>query len=270
MPQIYISYSNSDRTITGEICNVLEAAGIRCLRIPRDIIPGEESDAVLDKCLDRSDGLIAILSAEANRSERVHREIARAVNRHIPILAVQIEDFTPSDAFAYLPVVYVQWFDARTRPIERHFSRLVAAARRMVGYQSADSIATKAAIEPRASERALPHPTAAVRLRVDRRMLALILLFAMGTFLSFLVWSYRNVDDRMVEGLISRSREASLLQPPRITSNLDIADVDVFFPSADLPETPIVLRARTRAGSDAQNELIAPPSAMFVPIASAT
>jgi hypothetical protein len=230
MRWLYISYSKSDRAIADQVCTALEAAGMRCRIIPRDAVRGVELDAAVDENIDRSQGLVVILSAEANRSERVQREVARAARRHLPILPIRIEDVSPSGAIAEFldPIV---WFDARTRPLERHFSHLVDAARGLVGYRSADRIEAVPA----------PPPLAQATARVDRRILALVLLVAISAFLSFLAWTYRNVDDSTVASLVSRSREASLMQPPRITANLDIADVDVFFPGADLPETPIAI-----------------------------
>ena len=79
----FISYSNLDRTVADAAVAVLESRGIRCWIAPRDITPGLDwSEAIVD-AIERSKVMVLVLSAHANGSPQIKREVERAVNRGI-------------------------------------------------------------------------------------------------------------------------------------------------------------------------------------------
>jgi hypothetical protein len=248
---IYICHNHGrhDRTIASVIKDRLEERGYRCLLDP--CLPPGEAEGAAAKDLFGCRAMVLVFSEAANRSEQVHREVERARSREIPIVPFRIEDVTPRGPLEFL--TYIAWIDGFNPPIERRLRQLVEAVTQLVGaaptrsFTSAERAEARASIEPHrdvgpmAAERAAPE-----RRRVDRRILAAILLLAIGAFLAGLAWTFRNVEDSTVSSLMSRPREARLVEPTRIATNLDIADVDVFFPGADLPETPVAM-----ASSDA-------------------
>ncbi len=119
----FISYSNLDRTVADAAVAVLESRGIRCWIAPRDITPGLDwSEAIVD-AIERSSVMVLVLSAHANGSPQIKREVERAVNRGIPIIPFRIEDVPLSKALEYF-ISSPHWLDALTPPLEEHLHYL--------------------------------------------------------------------------------------------------------------------------------------------------
>lgn len=84
---VFLSYSAQDKIITEAICAALESAGLRCWIAPRDIVPGQEWNAAIVRGIESSRVVVSLLSAHANASKQVMREVERAVAQGIPISA---------------------------------------------------------------------------------------------------------------------------------------------------------------------------------------
>jgi hypothetical protein len=113
---IFISYSSKNHLVADELCAILESKNIRCWIAPRDAPVGKPWAASIMRAINRSRAMVLILSAESNRSGQVQREVDRAVEKQIPIVALRIEDVQLSEPLEYYISIF-QWKDALNRPI---------------------------------------------------------------------------------------------------------------------------------------------------------
>lgn len=120
---VFISYSSRDKPTADAVCATLEARCIRCWIAPRDILPGAEYAAALVDAIGASRIFVLVLSAHANASPQVRREVERAVSKGLPILPFRIEDVALSKSMEYF-VGSQHWLDALTPPLERHLQNL--------------------------------------------------------------------------------------------------------------------------------------------------
>ncbi len=95
---VFISHSNQDKTVASAMCTRLEQAGIRCWIAPRDVRPGRNWGSEIIRGLDNAKVMIVVLSASANRSRPVIKEVERAFGKDILIISVRTEEVEPSEA----------------------------------------------------------------------------------------------------------------------------------------------------------------------------
>lgn len=114
-PQVFISYASSDFSHATELCEVLEGAGVPCWIAPRDIgrelLPYTEAIA---RSMGQVRAVVVVLSAMANRSVHIPRELDLALERKLPIVPVRVDDVRPSGQLKYL-LSTCQWLDAFER-----------------------------------------------------------------------------------------------------------------------------------------------------------
>jgi len=128
---VFISYSNKDKTTADAICAALEVNGIRCWIAPRDILPGSDwGEAIID-AIHACRAMLLIFSSNSNTSPQIKREVERAVNAGIPVVPVRIEDVLPSKTLEYF-ISTQHWLDALTPPMEQHLQYLVTTMRAML------------------------------------------------------------------------------------------------------------------------------------------
>jgi hypothetical protein len=154
MPRdVFISHSALDKKVAETICSALEEAGIRCWVAPRDVRPGRSFPGEITRAIQQSKVMLMIFSRHSNSSEQVLREVQLAVDCHLPIVRLRIEDVILSDDLKYY-LSTPHWLDALTPPISKHIPRLEAAIRELLG-QSGDENA--AAVPPPATEVVAKH-----------------------------------------------------------------------------------------------------------------
>lgn len=153
---VFISYSSTDKPTADATCATLEAAGVRCWIAPRDIAPGADWGAAIVEALDSCKVMVLIFSASANASPQIRNEIARAVDRGIPVIPVRIEDIVPTKSLAYF-MTAVHWLDALTPPLESHLQKLARSIQAMLGMEQ-EAPRPGAAV---AAAAAVPRPPAA-------------------------------------------------------------------------------------------------------------
>ncbi len=119
----FISCSSKDKTIADMVCARLESRGIRCWIAPRDVRPGRAYGEEIIDAIHECKVLVLVLSANANMSPHIPKEIERAVSRGIPIIPLRIEDVTPAKSLDYF-ISSVHWLDAMTPPLEEHLESL--------------------------------------------------------------------------------------------------------------------------------------------------
>lgn len=187
----FISYSNQDRTVADAAVAVLESRGIRCWIAPRNITPGLDwSEAIID-AIEHSAVMVLILSATANASPQIKREVERAVNRGIPIIPFRIEDVPLSKALEYF-ISSPHWLDAMTPPLEEHLQYLADTVqllleRRGGGTGSTEKIRVQRDRRRRWSE---------VKRKARLTALSLLALVVVGTG----AWAWGKFGDRLRGG----------------------------------------------------------------------
>lgn len=126
MEKTFISYASPNRETANGICTGLESEGVACWIAPRDIRPGAEWETTLVEALSGARSVIVLLSAGANDSGHVVREVRIAGRRRVPLLPLRIEAIEPSPAMEYY-LAGLQWLDAFPPPIDRYLPAVVRA-----------------------------------------------------------------------------------------------------------------------------------------------
>ncbi len=142
---IFLSVSDRDRKVAEEICGLLEELGLDCWLATRDIQPGSDWGASIIEAIQESRLLLLILTRNANTSQHVKREVERAVNRDIPLLAFRVENIEPSPSLEY--------FLSTTQHFDAFELSLAASAKRLAAHLSGNH--SKGS---RAAESDEPHP----------------------------------------------------------------------------------------------------------------
>jgi TIR domain len=120
--------TDSDGAVARAMCGALESSGLHCWISSRDITPGLSWPEAIVEGINASGLLILVLSAAANGSKWVLREVMLADKRGLPIVPVRIEDVEPVETLEFI-LGPAQWLDAFPPPVERHFEKLEQAVR---------------------------------------------------------------------------------------------------------------------------------------------
>lgn len=134
---VFISHSAQDKNVAETICGALEEAAIRCWVAPRDVRPGKSFPGEITRAIQQSKVMLLIFSKRSNSSEQVLREVQLAVDCHLPIVRLRIEDITLSDDLRYY-LSTPQYLDALTTPLSKHIPRLEAALRELLEQSTDD------------------------------------------------------------------------------------------------------------------------------------
>lgn len=128
---VFVSYATEDKLIADAIVAKLEAAMIRCWIAPRDIPPGADWPAEIITAIERSRGMVVVVSHNSVESKQVHREVGNAVNEGCFVIPFRIEDVELSKNLKF-HLQSPHWLDAMTPPLHAHLSRLVDAVLRFL------------------------------------------------------------------------------------------------------------------------------------------
>jgi hypothetical protein len=134
---VFISHSAQDKKVAETICAALEESGIRCWVAPRDVRPGHSFPGEITRAIQQSKVMLMIFSQHSNSSEQVLREVQLAVDSHLPIVRLRIEDIPLSDDLRYY-LSAPHWLDALTHPLSKHIPPVAAAIRELLGPSSAE------------------------------------------------------------------------------------------------------------------------------------
>jgi phosphate/phosphite/phosphonate ABC transporter binding protein len=133
---VFVSYSNKDKTVADTIVASLEKNKIRCWYAPRDIKPGGDWGEEIAKAIADSSIFLLIFSESANRSQRVLDELNLAITKETAILPFRIENLAPSGAMQ-LHLSARHWLDAYDPSWEEHIYKLTRAVKsNMKGVES--------------------------------------------------------------------------------------------------------------------------------------
>ncbi|HLY58346.1 MAG TPA: tetratricopeptide repeat protein [Stellaceae bacterium] len=125
---VFVSYASEDLAIAERLVGALEADGLCCWLAHRDIQPGSDWGESIIAGIAASRFFVLVLSAAANRSAHVRREVDRAASRGLRIIPFRIEPVKPAQALEYF-LTAAHWLDAYTLPFEPHLDRLLRVLR---------------------------------------------------------------------------------------------------------------------------------------------
>jgi serine/threonine protein kinase len=135
---VFISYSNEDKIVAESVCAALEASNIGCWIAPRDVQGGRPYSGQITQAIREARVLLLILTAAANRSKHVLREVERAAHCQNHLLTFRVEPLTPGDDLAYF-LGADQWVDGfRPLPPSQHFPVLIQHAQNLLQRASAE------------------------------------------------------------------------------------------------------------------------------------
>jgi hypothetical protein len=128
---VFVSHSSKDRLVANAVCARLESAGIRCWIAPRDIVAGTSYGESIIDAIHSAKVMVLVLSANANSSAQIPKEVERAVSNGVVILPFRIEDVMPGKSLDYF-IGSVHWLDAMTPPLEKHLDDLVGTVQKLL------------------------------------------------------------------------------------------------------------------------------------------
>jgi len=120
---VFISHSEKDKVTADAVCAMLESNGIRCWIAPRDVLPSMAWGPAIVDAIGQCRIMVLVLTANANDSSQIPREVERAVSRGVAILPLRVEDVLPGKGLEFF-IGNVHWLDALTPPLETHLKNL--------------------------------------------------------------------------------------------------------------------------------------------------
>jgi formylglycine-generating enzyme required for sulfatase activity len=129
--EIFLSYSNKDKTVADAVCAALEANRIRCWIAPRDIIAGAAWGGSIIEAIEDAQAMVLIYSDNANHSSPVASEVERASAKGRLIMPFRIDDSPMSREMEFF-LSRSHWFDAMTGSMEEHLKRFVPMVRSLL------------------------------------------------------------------------------------------------------------------------------------------
>ena len=122
--EVFVSYSQTDRSRAFELVDYLESHGISAWIAPRDIQPAADWAEAIIEAISAASLMVLVFSAQCDTSPQVRREVERAVHRGIPVLTFRLENVIPTRSLEYF-LSTQHWMDAFDAPIDACFERLV-------------------------------------------------------------------------------------------------------------------------------------------------
>jgi hypothetical protein len=120
---VFISYSNQNRTVALAMCSVLEGKGIRCWIAPRDVLSGADWAESIISAIESARVMVLVFSHHTNQSRHVLREVERAVNAGVAIVPFRLEDIAYSKSLSYF-LATCHWLDAMSPPLQERINEL--------------------------------------------------------------------------------------------------------------------------------------------------
>ncbi len=109
----FISHSNAAKLTAFAICNELEASGIRCWILPRDLAAGAGWDQSIAEAVESSRIVILVLTDYSRRSDRIERQLELAFNTGAVVIPFRVESDPVLTETGQTPKS-LHWIDAMT------------------------------------------------------------------------------------------------------------------------------------------------------------
>jgi hypothetical protein len=120
---VFISHSSSDRDRATELANFLAARGINAWVASHDVSAGRDWAQQIVDAIRSCKAIVVLVSAKANASDHVAREIRLATTNGKPILPVCLEEVLPARALEY-DLALLHRVDAFVPPFDQHLERI--------------------------------------------------------------------------------------------------------------------------------------------------
>lgn len=130
--EVFISHSSQDRATATAVCACLESSGFDCWIAPRDILPGQPWGESIVRALDECPIMVLLLTAHANASRHVVKEVERADGKLARIVTFRVEDVVLNPSLEYF-LSAEHWLDAVTPPVQAHLPELLRAVQTLRG-----------------------------------------------------------------------------------------------------------------------------------------
>lgn len=98
---VFISYSNKDKTVADAICHMLEQYGIPCWIAPRDVRPGERYALEIIHGIKSCRLMVLVYTSSSNESQHVANEVDRAFNEEKTIIPFLVDETPMNEEFCY-------------------------------------------------------------------------------------------------------------------------------------------------------------------------
>src|SRR5258708_6592922 len=141
-PDVFVSYSSKDKASADAICQSLESEGVICWIAPRDVDAGTDWIERIIQAIDSCQVFVLVFSENANHSDHVRREVAKAVSSKLAVIPVRIANTVPSSSLAYF-LGTVHWLDAVIPPLDKHLSLLTQRVKQLLDDQKKSANETK-------------------------------------------------------------------------------------------------------------------------------
>jgi hypothetical protein len=138
--EVFISHSSDDADVAQQVCEALENAEINCWIAPRDILPGHSWSGAIVEGIEGSRVVLVVISANANGSTEVLREVELASRNRKTVVGMRAEDVAPSGDLAYF-LSSTQWLNAFPPPVRPHLEGIVRVVTRVLGHEAATRVA---------------------------------------------------------------------------------------------------------------------------------
>ena len=129
--KVFISHASKDKATADAVCQQLESARIKCWIAPRDIKAGSDWTEGIIEGIDSCQVFVLVFSENANVSEHVRREVAKAFSLGLAVIPFRIENVVPHGSLAYF-LGTVHWLDAITAPLDRHLADLTERVKQLL------------------------------------------------------------------------------------------------------------------------------------------
>jgi hypothetical protein len=114
---LFISHSSKDSELAMQLCNALEARGVRCRIAPRDFELGAGYSEQIVRGIVECTSFLLLASKEAMLSDPVRNELEQASKYHKPIYTVMIDKSNVPRAVDYY-IARLQWVEMGSKPVD--------------------------------------------------------------------------------------------------------------------------------------------------------
>jgi TolB-like protein/Tfp pilus assembly protein PilF len=142
-PKVFISHSSKDKVIADAVCSELESAEIPCWIAPRDIKAGSEWTAGIIQGIGSCRVFVLVFSENANVSEHVRREVAKAFSLGLAVIPFRVQNIVPNSSLGYF-LDTVHWLDAISPPLQKHLQALTERTKQLLASDQPSTITARA------------------------------------------------------------------------------------------------------------------------------
>lgn len=110
---VFVSYSSADASLASSIYTYLNQHGIRTLKAPEDIGPGQDWASSIAGMIDSASHMVLIWTTSSMASKEVAKELTLAMQSNTVIIPFQVKDLEPAGAWRY-HLANLHWLQAHS------------------------------------------------------------------------------------------------------------------------------------------------------------